>query len=300
MQLSDRTGRHPASAAVLVSIALGIVSVVSCGGSDRSPTSPAAATLQGTVIEGSSAQSLRARRGGLGLGGVTVRVSGTDKAATTDGSGNFTLTGLSVGTLTLEFDRADIHATGQVTLATGGISVMTISIVGARAIASGMGDAGEEIEGLVQALDAGAGTLTVLDQRLGAVVVHTDANTLVRNGDTTIPLSEIQVGMRVHVKALQQVDGSFLATEVLLQNQNVGGMREVSGTVSSVDPGAGSFVVDAGGGISVTIQTDSSTHYQKRGGAGSFSDIVTGATVDVKGVLRSDSTILAQQIRVES
>jgi hypothetical protein len=298
MRLSDRAGR--AAAAILAVLVAGVFGIVSCGGSDRSPTAPAAATLQGTVIEGSSASSLRARRGGLGLGGVTVRVSGTDKATTTDGSGNFTLTGLNVGTLTLEFDRADIHASGQVTLSTGGINVMTISIVGARAVASSMGDAGEEIEGLVQALDAGAGTLTVLDQRLGAVVVHTDGNTIVRNGDTTIPLSQIQVGMRVHVKALQQADGSLLATEVLLQNQNVGGMREISGTVSSVDSGAGSFVVDAGGGTSVTVQTDASTHYQKRGGSGSFSDVVMGATVDVKGVLRSDGTILARQIRVES
>lgn len=294
---SERARRFSAAATILFPLVLGLEA---CGGSDRSPTSPAAATLQGTVIEGSSPSSARALRGGLGLGGVTVRVSGTDKATTTDGSGNFTLTGLGVGTLTLEFDRADIHARGQVTLPTGGVNTMTISIVGTRAIASGIGHAGEEIEGLVQAIDSGAGTLTVLDQRLGAVVVHTDGNTIVRNGDTTIPLSQIQVGMRVHVKALQQDDGSFLATEVLLQNQNVGGMREVSGTVSSVDSGAGSFVLDAGGGTSVTIQTDSSTHYQKRGGAGSFADVVMGAAVDVKGVLRSDGTILARQIRVES
>ena len=296
MHLSVRARRHPVSAAIVVSAVLGLVS---CGGSDRSPTSPAAATLQGTVIEGSSANSLRALRGGLGLGGVTVRVSGTDKSTMTDGSGNFTLTGLTVGTITLEFDRTDIHARGQVTLATGGINTTTISIVGTRAVASGIGHAGEEIEGLVQAIDSGAGTLTVLDQRLGAALVHVDGNTIVRNGDAAIPLSQIQVGMRVHVKALQQDDGSFLATEVLLQNQNVGGMREVSGTVSSVDTGAGSFVMDTGG-TSVTIQTDSSTHYQKRGGPGSFADVVQGAAVDVKGVLRSDGTILARQIRVES
>ena len=297
MRSDARAGRHAARTAILVSLVLGIVS---CGGSDRSPTSPAAATLQGTVIEGSSATPMRARRGALGLGGVTVRVSGTDKSTMTDGSGNFTLTGLSVGTVTLDFDRADIHAQGQVTLSTGGIHTMTISIVGSRAITSGVGDAGEEIEGLVQALDSGAGTLTVLDQRLGAVVVHVDTNTVVSNGDTAIPLSQIQVGMSVHVKALQQDDGTFLATEVLLQNQNVGGMREVSGTVTSVDSGAGTFVLDAGGGTSVAIATDASTHYQKRGGAGSFSDVVMGAAVDVKGVLRSDGTILARQIRVES
>ena len=297
MTFSGTARRFSAAAAILLPLVLGLPA---CGGSDRSPTSPAAATLQGTVIEGSSANALRARRGGLGLGGVTVSVSGTDKSTMTDGSGNFTLTGLTVGSVTLQFDRADIHARGQVTLATGGLNTMTISIVGTRAVTSGIGHAGEEIEGLVQAVDTGAGTLTVLDQRLGAVVVHVDANTVVRKGDASFLLSGIQVGMRVHVKALQQDDGSYLATEVLLQSQNVGGMREVSGTVSSVDSGAGSFVVDAGGGTSVTIQTDSSTHYQKRGGSGSFADVVAGGAVDVKGVLRSDGTILARQVRVES
>ena len=83
---------------------------------------------------------------------------------------------------------------------------LTISIVGTRAVTSGIGHAGEEIEGLVQAVDAGAGTLTVHDQRLGAVVVHVDANTVVRKGDASFLLSGIQVGMRVHVKALQQDD----------------------------------------------------------------------------------------------
>lgn len=297
MRLSPKAGRRAAPAAILVSLVFGLVS---CGGSDRSPTGPTLATLQGTVVEGSSATTLRALRGGLGLGGVTVRVSGTDKATMTDASGNFSLTGLAVGPLELEFDRADIHARGQITLSSGGVHTMTISIVGTRAIASGIGHAGEEIEGLVQALDSGAGTLTVLDQRLGAVVVHVDADTVVRRGDAAITLSQIQVGMRVHVKALQQDDGSFLATEVLLQNQNVGGMREVSGTVSSVDSGAGTFVLDAGGGTSVTIATDGSTHYQKRGGSASFADVVAGAAVDVKGVLRPDGTILAHQVRVES
>jgi hypothetical protein len=271
----------------------------SCGGSDRSPTGPTLATVQGTVIEGSSAIGMRSLRGGLGLGGVTVRISGTDKSTMTDGSGNFTLTGVPLGPIELEFDRADIHARGQITLSSGGVHPMTISIVGTRAIATGSGHAGEEIEGLVQALDSGAGSLTVLDQRLGAVVIHTDADTVVRQGDTAIALSQIQVGMRVHVKALLQDDGSYLATEVLLQDQNVGGMREVSGTVSSVDPTAGSFVVDSGG-TSVTVHTDTSTHYVKRGGPAGFADVVVGAAVDVRGILGGDGTVLARQVRIES
>ena len=269
----------------------------SCGDSERSPTAPSMATLQGTVILGSGVTGVRPLRGGMGLSGVTVSVAGTDKAATTDGAGNFTLTGVPVGSVELEFERADIHARGHVVLSSGTHS-MTFAIVGSTAVSTPRGHAGEEIEGLVQAIDAGGGTLTVLDQRLGAVVILTDADTLVRRGDATIELSDIQIGMRVHVKALVQGDGSYLATEVLLQNERIGGMREVSGTVASVDSGAGSFVVDSGG-TSVTVETDGGTMYKRRGRPGSFADVVVGASVQVKGILQGDGTILAKQVRIE-
>jgi hypothetical protein len=176
---------------------------------------------------------------------------------------------------------------------------MTFAIVGDRAVGTSGGHADEEIEGLVQALDGGAGTLTVLDQRLGAVRIVTDADTVVRRGDATISLSDIQVGQRVHVKALAQDDGTYLATEVLLQNENVGGQREVSGSVTSVDSGAKSFVVDASG-TPITVTTDSRTTYKKRGGPAAFTDVVAGASVEVKGILQSDGTIVARQVRIES
>jgi len=225
-------------AAKLLCLAPALLLLTSCGDSNnQSPTAPgpATATLQGTVVRGSNATGLRTK---VGLGGVTVRVSGTDKTATTDGSGNFTLTGVPVGSVELEFERSDIHARGHVTLTSGGVHSMTFAIVGSRAVDTPRGHADEEIEGLVQAIDSGAGTLTVLDQRLGTVRIETDADTVIRQDDTTISLSDIQVGMRVHVKALAQDDGTFLATEVVLQSEKIGGQREVSGTVASVDSGA--------------------------------------------------------------
>jgi hypothetical protein len=288
-------------AATLLCIAPVLLLLTSCSDSDRSPTAPGmgTATLEGNVVRGSGANGLEPKSTGIGLGGVTVRVVGTERSATTDGSGNFRLTGVPVGSVELEFERSDIHARGHVTLTSGGTHSMTFAIVGSRAVDTPRGHAGEEIEGLVQALDGGAGTLTVLDQRLGAVRVVTDADTLVRRGDATISLSDIQVGQRVHVKALAQDDGTYLATEVLLQNENIGGQREVSGSVTSVDAGTGSFVVDASG-TSITVVTDSRTTYKRRGGPASFADVGAGASVEVKGILQSDGTILARQVRIES
>ena len=288
-------------AATFLCIVPALLVLTSCGDSERSPTAPggATATLDGTVVRGSNANGLQPKGTGIGLGGVTVRVSGTDKAATTDGSGNFRLEGVPVGSVELEFDRSDIHARGHVTLTSGGTHSMTFAIVGSQAVDTPRGHADEEIEGLVQAIDAGAGTLTVLDQRLGTVRIQTDADTVVRQGDATISLSDIEVGMRVHVKALAQDDGTFLATEVLLQSEKVGGQREVSGTVASIDSSAKSFAVDTGG-TTIGVDTDSRTTYKKRGGPASFADVVTGASVEVKGILQSDGTVLARQVRIES
>jgi hypothetical protein len=298
MNLSFRIRRLPAAPLYLALLPFLLV-LGSCG-DDQGPTAPPSATtatLEGTVVLGAGSSRVQARAG-IGLGGVSVRVAGTDRTAMTDGAGAFRIDRVPVGSVELQFERADIHARGQVTLSAG-THTMTFSIVGARAVASPRGHAGEEIEGLVQAVDAGAGTMTVLDQRLGATRIVTDGDTLVRRGDAVIALSSIAVGMRVHVKALAQDDGTFLATEILLQSDQVGGMREVSGTVTSVDSDARSFVVDAGG-TSIAVTTDAQTDYKKRGGPASFSDVTAGAAVEVKGILQPDGTVLARKVRLES
>jgi Domain of unknown function (DUF5666)/Carboxypeptidase regulatory-like domain len=268
----------------------------SCGDSDRSPTSPGMATLSGTVIRGTTTSGMQALGMEIGLAGVTVRVTSTGKSTQTDGSGNFAMTGVPAGAVELTFERADIHARATVSVAAGATNTVTIAIVGSSAVVVPRGHAGEEIEGLVSVNDGSS--LTVLDQRLGAAVVHTDGSTVVRSGSSAIPLSQIAVGMRVHVKAVEQTDHTYLATEILLQSEKVGGSRQVSGTVLAVDSGNASFVVQAGAGT-VTVKTDSSTTFRRRGSSASFADVTTGASVDVNGVLQADGTVLARKVTIE-
>ena len=233
----------------------------------------------------------------VGLAGVTVSVVATGRSTQTDGSGNFTLTGVPSGSVELSFERADVHARGRVSVMAGTTTTVTIAIVGASAVVAPAGHAGEEIEGLVSAI--GVDSLTVLDQRLGAAVVHMDGSTVLRNGGASISLSQIQIGNRVHVKALKQADGSYLATEVLLQNEKVGGNREVSGTVLSVDSGAGSFTVQSGGGT-VSVKTDGATTFRHRGGSAAFADVTVGSSVEINGILQSDGSVLARKVMIES
>ncbi len=273
---------------------------VSCHESSSSPTSPSpagSATVMGTVVRGSGTMGVTTLGAGIGLPGVTVRVVQTGRSAQTDGSGNFMLTGVPVGNVDLEFSRADINARAAVQVSSGS-NAITVAVTGSTAVVVPRGHAGEEIEGLVSAVSAGAGTLTVLDQRLGAVVVKTTSTTVLRHGQTMMTLSQIQVGMRVHVKALLQADGTYLATEILLQDENVGGNRDVDGTVTSVNTVEMSFVVQSTG-AAVTVKTDSSTTFRKRGISASFSDVTTGVMVDVEGVLQADGSILARRVAIE-
>jgi hypothetical protein len=80
------------------------------------------------------------------------------------------------------------------------------------------GPAVEQIEGIVTA--NGGGTLTISDQRLGSVVVTVTPTTIIRHGGTPVPISEVLVGMRVHVKALLETAGMYTALEIIVQNEH--------------------------------------------------------------------------------
>ena len=271
---------------------------VSCHESSSSPTSPSGtATVLGTVILGAGASGAAAQGMEIGLSGVTVRVVQGGPSAVTDASGNFTLNGVPAGTVDMEFARSDINARAPVVLVSGNNQI-TAAVHGSTAVITPRGHAGEEIEGLVQSINAGGGSLVVLDSRLGAVTVRADSSTLIRHGNTVIPLSQIQTGMRLHVKAMLQADGAYLATEILLQDENIGGEREVEGSVASVNAGAKSFVVTTISGL-ITVRTDSSTTFKKKGSTATFSDITAGAMVEAEGTLQADGSILARKVTIE-
>ena len=277
----------------------GVLSVSACSDSKSSPTGPSGTgTVSGTVILGASSTAGVSKEAmPIGLAGVTVKAAGTSRSSMTDGMGQFTLTGVPAGNAELDFDRSDIHAKGQFMVVAGATSQITVAIVGSRADIVAGGHSGAEIEGLVSAVDTTGGTLTVLDQRQGAVVVKTDGSTQILNGSTTIPLSQIVIGNRVHVKALIQQDGSMLATQIQLQSDQVGGNREVQGSVTQVN--GSSFVVQTESGTA-TVTTDGSTTFRRRGGSASLSDVQVGVNVEVVGILQADGTVLAKKVTIES
>jgi hypothetical protein len=271
-----------------------LVLFVACSASGKSART---GTVAGTVVRGTS-ETTRVSTGEtpIGLAGVTVSVSGTQCSAVTDSRGHFALTGVPAGEPELHFERADVNARGRVSVAEGAVNRVTVVILGTRADIVEGRRSGTEIEGLVSGIDKPVGTLTVLDEHQQAVVVHADNQTVIRKGDNRIALAQVPVGSRVHVEALTR-KGWTLATEVLVEGENPAQNREVEGLVTLADRGAGTFVVKTETGP-VTVTTDASTVFQRRGSGAGFSDIVMGAHVDVIAAARPGGTLRAVRVSI--
>ena len=275
----------------------GLLLLAGCSSSHDSPTSSRSSTITGSVVMGSSTQAAIRTESAAGLANIMVRVEPTGASTATDSTGKFTLGHVAPGDVTLAFDRADVHARGHVQVPAGSTVAVTVTIRGNQASITPGGHPGEEIEGRVQTVDAGAGSLTILDQRLGTVTVTTSSTTSIRHGALVMTLAQITVGMQVHVKGVLQGDGTYLASEILVQDLAAGG-TDAAGTITSIDSGASTFVVHTAQG-DVTIATNGSTVFRKRGKAAAFSDLVLNARVEVKGTLQNDGSILAQEVTID-
>jgi hypothetical protein len=267
------------------------------GGGEGSPTSNRTAMVTGTVVVVSSSQAVIRPGAAGGAAGIVVRVDPSGASATTDASGRFTLSGVPAGDVTLDFDRSDLHARGQIMVPGGSVLAVAVTISGGHASISAGGHPGDEIEGRVQSVDAAAGSLVVADQRLGNVTVTTSDTTSIRRGAMTLTLAQIAVGMSVHVKATLQGDGTYLATEILVQDLSLGGSTTANGTIGTIDSGAGSLTLNTPSGT-VTVTTSASTIIRKEGKAAAFSDLAAGARVQVTGTVQTDGSIAAAEIDI--
>ena len=193
-----------------------------------------------------------------------------------------------------------------------------VSVPGAGAApAPSFGHLGEEIEGLVTAVDGTAGTLSVDDQRLGPLVLTVDASTVIRHGWTIIALADIVAGARVHAKASPQTGGVFLAGVIFVQNNGNGSgsgsgpgsgsgaegsdtESEIQGTVKSIDCGSNTMTVTTDSG-DVTVTFDSSTQFfGKKHAVAACADVAVGDTVEVEGTAQSDGSVLASKVSFEA
>jgi len=195
-----------------------------CGGASGSlsPTGPSAGG-SGTVITGrvqgvSAVPALADTFGPRATSSIKVTISGTDISTMLDGTGQFTLTGVPPGTVTLQFSGPGVSATITLSGVTTGDQIhieVTLTNSGARVDSeSRQHDDDGEVEGRITAVDAGQRTLKV-----GTTLVSVPATAIIRGGGKTMAFADLKVGQKVEVHGA--LDGTtFKATEVKVDDED--------------------------------------------------------------------------------
>ena len=265
----------PSTFALLLS-ACAALFLAGCGGSGTSdnPVTPVSSTVPAktAVVVGNlepAAGKLSAVKAGaafitLAAGDpIDVSVQSDPAIKTTVGAdGTFTLRGLPEGSFTLVFTQGgtvvgtlvfqEVKANQQVTIS---VQLVNSEIVLVNEARRGIGDAGVEIEGLVQNVITLKPAADSLFNIAGRSVIARPGVTAIREGITRKTVEDVTVGKQVHVNGTK-VDGStdVLAYEIKLQNPTTtsGGTTTVVEekiTICHIPPGnpgkANTLTIDA-------------------------------------------------------
>ena len=194
----------------------------------------AGATIVGTVNPRAAAASLGEVRALAASSGITVSVVQTGQSTQTNGSGQFVLTNLPAGTVTLHFTGTGMDAQLQISgLQAGQTLTITVNVSGSRAdldsseespappphsscFAAG---AKAEVEGRIT--HKTTSSITVEQEGKGDFVCMITDSTRIRKGDGSLTQEDLDVGDRVHVTGTGRGEsgGSCMidATDITLQ-----------------------------------------------------------------------------------
>ena len=267
-----------------LTVLIATFAVAACG-SAATPTSPSpaagapptatSAVIHGTV-GGGTVSSLAETTYGAGAG-MTVTVQGTTITTTVNGAGQFQLTNVPAGTTVLVFNGVGANAQLNIGQLLAGQTV-TIKVV-VNGVDATLEDkiqgSDREIEGRIESIQ---GSTIVVAGR----TVTVGASTVIRHGDTSMTLSQLAVGQRVHVKGTITGTGetaTTTATLILVQNMNTSIGVNLEGHVSGLTGTAASFQFTVDGR---TVKGTTATEF-KGGKSPSFTGLANGGKVHVKG-----------------
>ena len=221
----------------------------------------------------------------LGTPAATVTVVGTSLSATVGSDGSFSISGLPLGDVILQFTVSGTDARVTVSSVVENEHIqLTVSVSGSTAtvvtIQRVTSDNRTELEGAVTAL---AGVCPAVTFTVNGTSVLTNASTQFDGAGC----STIRAGAKVEVKGTRQANGSVLALKVDVEVEEI----EIEGKVGSIAGTCPGLTFSLNG---TSITASAATQY-RGGGCGS---IKTGTKVGVKGTRQANGSVLASRIEI--
>ncbi len=264
------------------------------GGEDAPGAAPSAAAgnavVQGSVVGGAE--------------GVQVTVVGSSISARTDEDGQFALTSVPAGTVTLQFQGTGVDARLSVPdVRDGQVTSISVKLSGAEAQMTTMPTCGPTADTFFTGqIESISGTLMVVS---GRKVDMSEVNKIWR-GDRRMELADLHVGDKVKVWGSLRGDGVVVADEIVLMSSPPGedGTSWIAfkGRIQSISEGSGVrqscvypiLVVDG-----TTVYTGAGTTFANAdGGSYDPSVLKVGMTVYVEGWKKSNGSVNAKLVRL--
>ena len=282
-----------------IGIAL-LATSIACGGDasgSLSPTGPSGNGSGGAVINGRvrglSTPVTANSFAPLATSSVRVTITGTNISSNVDGNGQFTLTGVPPGDVTMQFSGPGVSASITLKGVTADQQItIDVTLNGNNARLDSdtrRRDGGREIEGHITAVDAGARTITV-----GGSVIAVPAGTRIHRGETAKTFADLKVGVDVEVETT--MNGTTLtATDVKIDDEEDDdardGLMEVSGAVSNVSGSCPTltFVVR-----DRTVVTTGNTRFDL-----GCDKIKNTVRVEAKGAVAANGSLMATSVELD-
>jgi len=144
--------------------------------------------------------------------------------------------------------------------------------------------------GEIESIDTANQTLTVL----GLTFKVTAETKIVGAHRTLLSFADLQVGMRVGVRGVQQEDGSLLAIRIMVVPVAQAAM-EIEGVITNLDQANMTLEV-----LGIVVKVDANTVILiEHDRLGTFADLAVGQRVEVKAKKQTDGSLLAFLIKID-